>query len=177
MKQAAALYDRYHPSSVQLSAFEGQYMEPYIFKDQLRRCFGLRLSPQEFGALLHYFEDKERGGVVDCVEFLVTFFRTGKQTHQHPVCQADPHQTLLLTSACFVTLVLQASRRRPSSGSTGGTASCGSRRRAWRRSARGRRRPTPRTHSRSSDQQEMAPRLTGSLTRLVSSLLLPSCAT
>lgn len=100
MKQAAALYDRYHPSSVQLSAFEGQYMEPYIFKDQLRRCFGLRLSPQEFGALLHYFEDKERGGVVDCVEFLVTFFRTGKQqTHQHLVKQTPTGPCLRLSAS------------------------------------------------------------------------------
>jgi len=45
-------------------------------REQLRRCFGIKLTPQEFGALLNYF-DREHNGSIDCVEFLVSFFRTG----------------------------------------------------------------------------------------------------
>jgi hypothetical protein len=79
VKQAALLYDRYHPSSVQLDAFEAQSMPPHVFREQLKRCFNIRLAPQEFGALLSYF-DKDKTGTVDCVRFLVTFFRTGQSS-------------------------------------------------------------------------------------------------
>lgn len=36
--EAAVLYDRYHPSAVQLDAFEGSSMGPHIFKARDRRA-------------------------------------------------------------------------------------------------------------------------------------------
>jgi len=47
--EAAVLYDRYHPSAVQLDAFTGGGMVPSVFKEQLWRAFNIKLSPKELG--------------------------------------------------------------------------------------------------------------------------------
>lgn len=49
MTEAAVLYDRHHPSAVQLDAFDGAGMPPHIFKEQLRRVFNVKLKPKELG--------------------------------------------------------------------------------------------------------------------------------
>ncbi|CAM9259846.1 unnamed protein product, partial [Discosporangium mesarthrocarpum] len=74
--RAATRYDKNHPSCLGLDAFEGAVMPPHVFKEQLKRVFGIRLSPEELGAVMDSF-DKDRDGTVNCSEFLLTFFRVG----------------------------------------------------------------------------------------------------
>jgi hypothetical protein len=52
VKEAAFRYDRLMPGAVQLDAFEVQYMEPFMFKDQLMRCFNVQLTSNELAALV-----------------------------------------------------------------------------------------------------------------------------
>eukprot|EP00620_Florenciella_sp_RCC1587_P019114 CAMPEP_0182578550 /NCGR_PEP_ID=MMETSP1324-20130603/41358_1 /TAXON_ID=236786 /ORGANISM="Florenciella sp., Strain RCC1587" /LENGTH=77 /DNA_ID=CAMNT_0024794505 /DNA_START=8 /DNA_END=238 /DNA_ORIENTATION=+ len=51
-------------------------MAPHVFKEQLFRVFNIRLTPPELGALMKFF-DKDGDGVIDCSEFLITFFKVG----------------------------------------------------------------------------------------------------
>ena len=57
--EAAVKYDKNSSSSMSLDAFEGSAMPPHVFKEQLKRVFNLKLTPQELGALMKYF-DKAR---------------------------------------------------------------------------------------------------------------------
>ena len=44
------------PGQPVLEGFENiLYMEPHTFKDQMQRAFRVKISPQEVGALLSYF--------------------------------------------------------------------------------------------------------------------------
>ena len=70
LAQAAKKYDKNHPSSVQLDAFDVAYMEPHVFKGQLKQVFGMKVTEGEFNALMTLF-DAERRGVVVCSEFLL----------------------------------------------------------------------------------------------------------
>ncbi|CAM9189608.1 unnamed protein product, partial [Chrysoparadoxa australica] len=74
--EAAAQYDRQHPSAVGLDAFEGSKMTPVVFREQLKRVFHIKITPAELMALMHHF-DKDGDGTVDCGEFLVEFFKRG----------------------------------------------------------------------------------------------------
>ena len=51
-------------------------MHPVVFRDQLKRTFGLSFSRQELGALVHVF-DSSGDGTVSGSEFLRTFFQLG----------------------------------------------------------------------------------------------------
>ena len=73
---AAAKYDRNHPSSVSLDAFDSASLNPAQFKEQLKRVFNLKLTRKELGALMSHF-DKDGDKTVSCQEFLVAFFRLG----------------------------------------------------------------------------------------------------
>ncbi|KAG5187695.1 hypothetical protein JKP88DRAFT_253942 [Tribonema minus] len=76
LRRAAERYDRNHPSSMSLAAFEGAKMAPHVFKEQLKRVFNIVLTRPELGALMRHF-DKDGDGSVDCAEFLLSFFKTG----------------------------------------------------------------------------------------------------
>ena len=75
---AAAKYDKNHPSSVSLDAFDSASLNPAQFKEQLKRVFNLKLDSKELGALMAHF-DKDGDKTVSCQEFLVSFFRLGFQ--------------------------------------------------------------------------------------------------
>lgn len=47
------------------------------FREQIRRNFGVKLSPSETGALMSLF-DSDGDGTVDCKEFMYAFFRIGR---------------------------------------------------------------------------------------------------
>jgi hypothetical protein len=54
--EAARKYDKNMPGQPMLDGFESiLYMPPHVFKDQLQRAFKIKLSPQETGALLAFF--------------------------------------------------------------------------------------------------------------------------
>ena len=76
LTDAAANYDKNMPGAVQLQAFEGASLTPGEFKHNLKQCFGLKISPQELGALMDHF-DRNGDGFITCQEFLVSFFRLG----------------------------------------------------------------------------------------------------
>jgi len=74
--EAAVKYDRHAPGAVQLDAFDCEYMEPVVFKEQLKRAFNMNLHPGELGALIKHLA-KEGEEVINCAQFLVIFFRIG----------------------------------------------------------------------------------------------------
>ena len=49
-------YDKNMPGQPMLNGFDNiLFMEPHVFKDQMQRAFRLKITPQETGALLEYF--------------------------------------------------------------------------------------------------------------------------
>ena len=76
LTEAAWKYDKNMPGAVSMVAFEGKSMEPHVFKEQLLRVLNMKLSPQELGALMSYF-DKNGDGAISCSDFLVQFIKVG----------------------------------------------------------------------------------------------------
>ncbi|CAM9818453.1 unnamed protein product, partial [Phaeothamnion confervicola] len=74
--KAAIRYDKHHPASVGLDAFEGAEMPPHVFREQLKRVFNVRMTPKEMGAVMKHF-DIDGNGNIACHEFLLRFFRKG----------------------------------------------------------------------------------------------------
>jgi Ca2+-binding EF-hand superfamily protein len=74
--RAAATYDRVQGCG--LSAFEGAAMTPAVLKDQINRNFGVRVTAAELGALVRML-DRNNDGEVDCAEFLMMFFKFGRE--------------------------------------------------------------------------------------------------
>lgn len=56
LMDAAWRYDKTMPGAPALDAFEAKTMEPHVFKEQLRRAFYMKVTPQELGAIMHYFD-------------------------------------------------------------------------------------------------------------------------
>lgn len=79
--EAAWRYDKNTPGAQSLDAFESQHMEPLVFKEQLRNAFYMKLTPQELGAIINYF-DPEKSGKIHCPTFLKRFFREGYEERQ-----------------------------------------------------------------------------------------------
>ena len=76
LTEAAFRFDKSMPGSPNLTAFESKEMEPSVFKEQLRRAFGMKLSAEELAALVHFFDPKGTGKV-SCREFLIMFLKKG----------------------------------------------------------------------------------------------------
>lgn len=62
----------------------GPPMKPTVFREQLRRNFGLFLTKAELGAIFKHF-DVDGGGTIDGSEFLSQFFRQGRQKRESTV--------------------------------------------------------------------------------------------
>ena len=71
---AAAKFEKGAPGAVSLTAFDAHTMAPHIFKEQLRGCFGVKVSLQELSAILHYFGHDE---YLDCKDFVIRFVKMG----------------------------------------------------------------------------------------------------
>lgn len=91
MTEAAKKYDKNHPASVSLDGFEGASLNPAMFKEMLKRTFGLKLSPPELGALIKVF-DKDGDGNIDTAEFLLTFFKHGFAAREQELQQQREKQ-------------------------------------------------------------------------------------
>jgi Ca2+-binding EF-hand superfamily protein len=76
LRNAARLYDKSTPGAPSMRGFDGAYLEPHIFKEQLRRVFNLKLTPSELGALMHAFDD-DGDGTINCAEFTKNFLKLG----------------------------------------------------------------------------------------------------
>lgn len=67
---------------------DGGEMTPVQFKEQLRRSFELNLAPSEVAALMKNF-DTDKGGTVDCNEFLFHFFKSSRQEREAHLKKAE----------------------------------------------------------------------------------------
>ena len=76
MTEAAAKYDKNMPGAPSLEGFSGSSLTPSEFKDQLKQCFGIKVTAKELGALMRHFDIND-DGFLTCQEFLVKFFRLG----------------------------------------------------------------------------------------------------
>lgn len=79
--EAAWRYDKNMPGAPCLDAFNSYDMEPHVLNEQLKKAFYMKLTPQELGAIMHYF-DPEKTGKVHCETFLKRFFKLGFEERQ-----------------------------------------------------------------------------------------------
>jgi hypothetical protein len=56
LTEAAWKYDKHSAGAPSLDAFDQESMEAHIFKEQLRAAFYMKITPQELGAIMHYFD-------------------------------------------------------------------------------------------------------------------------
>lgn len=78
LRAAAMLYNKDSCGAVNMNAFEGAFMPPHVFKEQLRRVFNLHVTPKELGALMDLF-DKDKDGAINCTEFILVFAKMGAE--------------------------------------------------------------------------------------------------
>ena len=95
LAEAAKSYDRYHPSSPSLEAFQAAYLTPGVLRDVLRRTFNVRLTGAEAGAMVAYF-DHTKEGLVYCHDFLTHFFKIGasyrNRAHTESIQKRKEHE-------------------------------------------------------------------------------------
>lgn len=79
MNDAAKRYDVNHPSCMGLEGFAAQRMEAPVFKEMVRRTFGLKLTGKEVGALIRHFgkTPDTHTDTIDCNEFTTMFLKLG----------------------------------------------------------------------------------------------------
>ena len=79
MSRIALASVRHNPRSAGpagLRGFQCGEMQPGEFSEQLKRAFGIRLTPAELDEAVEHF-DADGGGTIDGAEFLVHFFQMG----------------------------------------------------------------------------------------------------
>lgn len=74
---ASVGYDRYHPASPSLAAFEGALMGPAEFRENLRKTFNLHVTNRELAYLMDKYGSSMRKGMVSSSEFLTHFLSLG----------------------------------------------------------------------------------------------------
>mmetsp|Transcript_35368 Transcript_35368/g.45400 ORF Transcript_35368/g.45400 Transcript_35368/m.45400 type:complete len:571 (+) Transcript_35368:131-1843(+) len=77
-----------------LRGFDGTSLGPTEFKEQMRRNFGMNLTPSELGAMITWF-DKDGDGTVDCGEFLSEFFKLGRELRRKEKLHLDKRHAFL----------------------------------------------------------------------------------
>jgi hypothetical protein len=70
-------FDKSHPAAPSLDAFDISVMTPGIFRENLKRCFGIVLNPSELGYCVATYGSK-KDMTIDSPKFLITFLRRGK---------------------------------------------------------------------------------------------------
>jgi Ca2+-binding EF-hand superfamily protein len=93
LRDAARLYDRTLPGAVSMSGFDGAFMEPHVFKEQLRRVFNLKISAGELGVLMHTFDD-DGDGTINCAEFTKNFLKMGFIERENEIRNWNKKQAL-----------------------------------------------------------------------------------
>lgn len=59
-----------------LDGFEQKQMKPHVFREMIKRTFGVVLTPGELGACMHYFDPK-KNGTISSKKFLIYFLKLG----------------------------------------------------------------------------------------------------
>jgi len=91
LTEAAWRYDKLMPGAPCLDAFDAQYMEPHVLKEQPKKGFYMKVTPQELGAIVHHF-DSDNSGKINCEQFLKKFFKTGFEERQRQKIEWREHQ-------------------------------------------------------------------------------------
>lgn len=76
--RVAYTYDRIKDAKVIQTFNKSGPLNPGEFKALMRTNFEVHLSPAETGALMNLF-DEDKNGLIDCGEFIIQFFRLGRQ--------------------------------------------------------------------------------------------------
>lgn len=92
MSQAAAKYDKNHPSSMSLDAFQSLVMTPGVFSKMVQRTFQVKLSGKELGAIIELY-DANGDGFIDTGEFLSNFF--GMQREYRNIAREERNRKIL----------------------------------------------------------------------------------
>jgi type I site-specific restriction endonuclease len=56
LREAAKLYDKSTPAAMTMKSFEVAFMQPHVFKEQLKRVLNLNLTPKELGGLMRVYD-------------------------------------------------------------------------------------------------------------------------
>ena len=76
--RVAYTYDRVKDAKVIQTFNKSGPLNPGEFKALMRTNFEVHLSPAETGAIMNLF-DEDKNGLIDCGEFIIQFFRLGRQ--------------------------------------------------------------------------------------------------
>lgn len=77
IREAAVKYNKSSPGAAGLQAFESMTMPAYVFREQLKLVFNVKVNLQELFALVSYFEREGVSGEIDCAKFVITFLQIG----------------------------------------------------------------------------------------------------
>lgn len=75
---ASEKYDKNHPAAPDLSAFDMAYLVPGIFKENMKRCFGIKLEPKELGFCIATYGNADQ--TINSQDFMTKFLKMGKQS-------------------------------------------------------------------------------------------------
>lgn len=73
---AAKKYDKNHPGAMSLEGFEEKTLKPHVFREMIKRTFGVVLTPPELGACMHFFDPKKTL-LISSRKFLIYFLKLG----------------------------------------------------------------------------------------------------
>ena len=73
---AAKKYDRSHPGAMSLDGFDEKELKPHVFREMIKRTFGLILTPAELAATVSHYDPKNTGKV-SSKKFLIHFLKLG----------------------------------------------------------------------------------------------------
>jgi Ca2+-binding EF-hand superfamily protein len=76
LTSAAKRYDKNHPGAMSLEGFEEKSLLPHVFREMIKRTFGVVLTEPELNACMHFF-DAKKTGKVDSRKFLIYFLKLG----------------------------------------------------------------------------------------------------
>lgn len=73
---AAKRYDKNHPGAMSLDGFVEKSLQPHVFREMIKRTFGVVLTEPELNACMHFF-DAKKTGLLDSRKFLIYFLKLG----------------------------------------------------------------------------------------------------
>ena len=70
------IYGNCNLGAMSLDGFEQKQMKPHVFREMIKRTFGVVLTPGELGACMHHFDPKI-SGTISSKKFLIYFLKLG----------------------------------------------------------------------------------------------------
>ena len=69
-------YDKNHPNAMSLDGFNEKFLLPHIFREMIKRTFGVIFNEGELNACIHFFDPKKTGKI-NSRKFLIYFLKLG----------------------------------------------------------------------------------------------------